>query len=148
MSGGEFIHTYCALVFTPGAPVFMAATQGTVHDHLALMASRASIHGPQGTITHGETVLGWLPPPRGMMQRQQTKTHAQSFCERGLFLILELLVGQTSRGLLRCSLGTEAGGLNLCTSPPSLWVTSTSKGGACVLTGHLNFYNCHIGDST
>lgn len=51
------------------------------------------------------------------MQGQQTEIHAQPFCERSLFLILELLVWKTSRGLLRCSLGTEAGGLNLFTFP-------------------------------
>ena len=51
------------LVHTSGALVFVAATQGTPFDCLALMASRACIHGSQETVTNEETVLGWLPHP-------------------------------------------------------------------------------------
>lgn len=53
-----------ALVFTSGAMVFAAATQGIPLDHLASVARGACISGPYRTVIIKETVLGRLSPPR------------------------------------------------------------------------------------
>ena len=49
------------LVPASGALGFVPDTQGMTHDYLALVAIRACIPWSHGTITNGETVLGWLP---------------------------------------------------------------------------------------
>ena len=52
--GGELLHV-------PGAPGFIAATQGMPLDHLALWARGACDPEFHGTVTIRETVLGRLP---------------------------------------------------------------------------------------
>ena len=89
-----------------GAPVFVAATQGTPLDHLVLMASGAYIHGSHRTITNSSELFSQpTPPAQVTAQRQQTEPHPQSFCEKCLSAYLHscglrgrLLLKHTSRG--------------------------------------------------
>lgn len=52
--------------------ILAAAALGTPLDHLALVATRAYTQGSHRTITNGERLLKWLPPP-GHNPRQQSK---------------------------------------------------------------------------
>ena len=46
-----------------GAPILVAAAQGIFLGPLALVASGAYAHSSHRTVTNGERVLNWLPPP-------------------------------------------------------------------------------------
>ena len=90
----------------PNALVFMAATQGTWLDHLALVASEACVPGPMGL---EQIKRQFLPAttPRALC-KQQNEAHPRLSVKKVYLLILELCpVGQASglaRSLLRCSL--------------------------------------------
>lgn len=109
---GELLHT-------SDVPLFVAAAQGTPHDHLALIASRACI--PRSKDCNKQrTILNWLPSP-GNLCTEKTETHPSLFMKEAytfawsFILRARHLVWHTTRGLLRCTTKTEAGGCHLCT---------------------------------
>ena len=57
------LHASGALVFMSVALVFVAASQETLLDHLALVTTGAGVSESHNTVTTGEIVLGQLPPP-------------------------------------------------------------------------------------
>lgn len=67
------------LVPSLGAPILMAAAQGTPLCCLALVASGAYAHGSDRTVTNGERVLSQLPPPG--YKKQQTEVASLSVKE-------------------------------------------------------------------
>lgn len=72
---GDILHVSVPQ-FLSGAPIFVAATQGTTLDYLALKVRRSfTLESPE-TETINKTVLGRLAPP---LHRHQTETHPQSF---------------------------------------------------------------------
>lgn len=72
------------LIYLPerpsGALIFVAATQGTPLDHLALVASKAYVHGLYRNVTNEGRVLDQLPP-QGTAERQQTEAASLSVKE-------------------------------------------------------------------
>ena len=84
-----------ALVFTSGALVFVAATQGTPSDHLALVAREACIPRYHETVTTGETVHSKLPCSEHYTNSRVKYNPTQSFCERGLVVCAGSLASVT-----------------------------------------------------
>lgn len=66
---------------------FLAATQGTLRDRLAVRASRACVHRSHVTATSAEVVLSHLP--QSTAQRQQAEMHPV-FLEKSYLLVLHL----------------------------------------------------------
>lgn len=75
-----------ALVFTHGAPAFVATTKGTTLNFLALEAREACIPGSHGTGTIRETVPGRLPLP-GCCTDSKLK-HTPSISEKEAYLLV------------------------------------------------------------
>lgn len=63
-----------------GAPIFVAATQGTLLDCLALEARRVCVPASHSTVTMGDS--SWQATTPRVLYRQKTESHPQSFCER------------------------------------------------------------------
>lgn len=74
----------------PAALPKMVGTHSLHLKHLALVAREDFISGPHGSETIRKTVLGRLPPQGHC--RQETNTHPQSSCEKGLFTCPEASV--------------------------------------------------------
>lgn len=69
--------------------VFAAAAQRTSLDCLPLVGSRIYVHRFHRTVTEKELLTGYHH--QDIVQRQQTETHLQSFCESGPFAYHEPL---------------------------------------------------------
>lgn len=104
-----------------GALVFVAVTQGTPLDYLALETRGACIPGPMG-LYKLEAVFGRLPAPRHCMDRRlNTLSFFLSKRLGGLSWTFstedKLQVWHTSRSLLKCPQCTQAGPWHLHTLP-------------------------------
>ena len=89
ISQRELLHVSGALVFSSGVLVFVAATQGMVLDHLALVVGWAVFWIPQYCNNRRDS--SWQATIPRALHRKQTEAHLQSFDERGLFAHVEAL---------------------------------------------------------
>ena len=60
-------------------------TQGTPIDRLALVARRDCVPEPHRTLCNNQKDSSWQATAPRAQHTQQTETHPQSFCEKGLF---------------------------------------------------------------
>lgn len=108
-----------------GAPAFMAVTQGSPSITEHSVTSRACVPGSHGTLTIQGMVLGRLSLPGHCTDSRLKDT--PSLCDRPTCLFRSfslrdrLLVWYIPKGLLRCTVGMEAGdaifALSLCLAP-------------------------------
>lgn len=68
-----------------GTLIFVVATEGTPPDCLALVASRANVHGIHRTVTNIERVLNQLQPKHSRWKKDK---NTKSFCKIGLLAFL------------------------------------------------------------
>lgn len=102
-----------------GAHLFVA----TALDHLTPMASRAYVPQPRRLNKQRQFLVGYHP--WGTCAEKRLKCTPILSVKRSLCACMEpqpegrLLVWHISRGLVRCSTWTEAGGCHFCTPPQS-----------------------------
>ena len=112
---------------------FCGCCSGTPLDCLALVASGACIPGSHGTVTIGEKPPGHSADSR--MKHICLSVKKPIYFPWIFSLRGRILVWHTSRGLLRCSLGTETSGHPFCALPlpSSRSLTGISWKGTCIL---------------
>ena len=130
-----------------GGPVFLSVNQGMPLDCLSLVANGAFIHGFHGTVTNGETVLSWLPPP-GNSADSRLKHTPSLYGKEAYLLVLELQPKGQASDFTYIYRSTEVfsgeGGQadTICVLPSAtLQVASISWKGACTLISCPNFCN-------
>lgn len=135
-----------------GAPLFVAAAQGTPLDHLDhQLGWQAGLVflGPRDC--NKQTVIDCLPSP-GYLCTQQTETHPQYFCERSLYVCLELSPEGQASGLthLRAYLDAQLGwrlmdaifALSFCLTPSGQYLRRKNL----YTCWCADFYSYHPGD--
>ena len=140
---GALLNVSGTPVFTSGALVFAAATQGIPFNHLLLKTRWAYVPGSHGTETIREAVLGRPPQPGRCTGSRLKHTPNLSACWSQSFSLSTHLEPPE---VLPSNVGHRMPSLH---SPPaSLRLTGISQKGVCAHMWSPSFCNCFLADTS